>query len=552
MGRTEPRQADIAWYRGRTFRLSVPNEFVVLREIQSPPKIPTVPPQRQLLVSCPHWQYNERGCNKITRKGESMSIVVLGLGPGDPKYLTSEALQVLQNAQEIYVRTKRHPTVEGLPGHLAINDFDYVYENEDDFAAVYETIAQQVIALGQRPGGVLYAVPGHPLVGEASVQRILTFAKQLELSVRIVEGLSFVEPTLALLRLDALPGLQIGDAIEVAGQYHPAINPDRPVLLCQVYNQRMAGELKLTLMNQYPDDHPVTLVSGAGTPVARQQTVPLCELDTHYEIDHLTTLYVPPLVRPGSLETFQDTIAHLRAPDGCPWDREQTHQSLRSCLLEEAYEVLKALDSEDMNALREELGDLLLQIVLHAQIATEEGYFKFADVVDHIDSKIKRRHPHVFGQTILNGSEEVLHNWEEIKRAERGQDDHHDILSGVPLALPALALADSYQRRVVRVGFDWANIEGVLDKVYEELGEFRDAPDIESKTREFGDLLFALVNYARWLDIDAESALRDADTRFARRFSAMERLAHARGMKLDELTLAQQDALWEEIKKASE
>ena len=422
-----------------------------------------------------------------------MAVVVLGLGPGDPKYLTYEAMQVLQSAREIYVRTRRHPTVDGLPEHLEIKDFDRVYESEDDFASVYAIIAQQVIELGQRPEGVIYAVPGHPLVGESSVQRILVSARELHLPVRIVEGLSFVEPALALLGIDALPGLQIADAIDVSGQYHPSINPDRPALVCQVYNQRMAGELKLTLMNEYSDEHLVTLLGGAGTPDAWQRTVPLCDLDTQDEIDHLTTLYIPPLARPGAVETFQDTIAHLRAPDGCPWDREQTHLSLRSCLLEETYEVLKALDSEDMEALREELGDLLLQIVLHAQIATEAGYFKFADVVDYVDSKIKRRHPHVFGQTILNGSEEVLHNWEEIKRAERGQDDHHDILSGVPLALPALALADSYQRRVVRVGFDWADIEGVLDKVREELDEFRDAPDAESKTREFGDLLFALV-----------------------------------------------------------
>ena len=481
-----------------------------------------------------------------------MAVLVLGLGPGDPKYLTHEALQVLQDAQEIYVRTRRHPTVAGLPQHIQIHDFDRVYESEDDFASVYAAIAEQVIALGQRPEGVIYAVPGHPLVGEATVQRILTAARGLDIPVRIVDGLSFVEAALALLGLDALPGLQVGDAIEIAGQYHPPLNPDRPALLCQVYNQRMAGELKLTLMNQYPDDHPVTLIVAAGTPHARQTTIPLCELDAGPEIDHLTTLFVPPLPQPGALETFQDSIAHLRAPDGCPWDREQTHLSLRSCLLEETYEVLQALDAEDMDALREELGDLLLQIVLHAQIASEAGYFRFADVVAHIDSKIKRRHPHVFGQTVLNGSEEVLHNWEEIKRAERGQEDHHDILSGVPRALPALALADSYQRRVVRVGFDWADIEGVLDKVAEELDEFREAPDIASKTREFGDLLFALVNYARWLDIDAEGALRDADTRFARRFSAMERLAHERGMKLEELSLAQQDALWEEIKKASE
>jgi len=477
-----------------------------------------------------------------------VAILVLGLGPGDSKYLTREAWQALQEARELYVRTRRHPTVQELPAHLEIHDFDHIYEREASFDAVYETIAREVIALGQRPEGVIYAVPGHPMVGESSVQRILNLARDLDLPVRVVEGLSFVDSALTLLGADALPGLQISDAMEIAAQCHPALNPDRPALIAQLYGQHIASEVKLTLMNQYPDDHPVTLIWSAGTGQARQKSVPLYQLDSE-DIDHLTALYVPPLPRPGGMETFQDTIAHLRAPDGCPWDREQTHLSLRSCLLEETYEVLHALDEENMDELREELGDLLLQIVLHAQIATEEGYFKFPDIIEHIDSKIKRRHPHVFGEVSFSGTDEVLYNWEEIKRNERGQDDHHDILSGVPTALPALALADSYQRRVVRVGFDWPNIEGVMDKVMEELEELRRAPDKETQAREMGDLLFALVNYARWLDIDAEGALREANARFARRFSAMERLAHERGAKLEELSLEEQEALWQEVKQ---
>jgi len=479
-----------------------------------------------------------------------MSVTVLGLGPGSIRHLTQEASQVLHDASELYVRTRRHPIISELPASLTIYDFDNIYEHEKDFAAVYETIAQQVIVLGSRPQGIIYAVPGHPLVGESSVQRVLHLAREAHIPVRIVDGLSFVEPTLTVLGLDALSGVQIADAMDLAAQHHPPLNPDRPALLGQLYGRQMASGVKLTLMNQYPDEHPVTLVSGAGTAEARWRTVPLYEMDVQDDVDHLTVLYVPPLARVGAVETFQDTVARLRAPDGCPWDREQTHLSLRSCLLEETYEVLEALDSEDIDALREELGDLLMQIVIHAQIATEEGEFRLADVVEHIDSKIKRRHPHVFGDTVLNGSAEVLQNWEEIKRNERGQEDHHDILAGVPTALPALALADSYQRRVVRVGFDWPDIEGVIDKVAEELEEVRQAPDKEAQAREIGDLLFALVNFARWLEVDAESALRAASARFARRFSAMERLAHQQGTRLDDLSLAEQEVLWQEIKKA--
>ena len=477
-----------------------------------------------------------------------MGITILGLGPGDPRYLTREAWDVLGKAREVYARTRRHPTLAQLPAHLRIYDFDHIYDRERDFARVYEAIAREVLALGQSLSGVIYAVPGHPLVGESSVQLILSAARDAGIPVNIVEGLSFVEPTLTLLGVDALSGIQIVDAMDIARQGHPALNPDRPALLAQLYGRRMASEVRLTLMNQYPDDHPVTLVMGAGTADA-QQEIPLYDLGIQDEIDHLTVLYVPPLAQPGAMETFQDTVARLRAPEGCPWDREQTHLTLRSCLLEETYEVLQALDAEDMHALREELGDLLMQIVIHTQIATEEGDFKFADVVSSIDAKIKRRHPHVFGEMQLEGSDAVLQNWEEIKRGERGQEDHRDILSGVPKALPALALADSYQRRVVRVGFDWHDIEGVIDKICEEVREVYQAVDKETRTREIGDLLFALVNYARWLEIDAESALRDASARFARRFSAMERAARERGRSLGEMSLDEQETLWEEAKE---
>ncbi len=481
-----------------------------------------------------------------------MPIIILGLGPGDIKHLTQEAWQVLQDSREIYVRTRRHPLVEQLPAHLVVHSFDHVYERETEFGAVYETIAREVLALGRRPDGVVYAVPGHPMVGESSMQRIRALAAADGVPVRIVDGLSFIEPTLTLLGLDALQGVQIADATELAALHHPPLNPDRPALISQVYSRAVAADVKLTLMNQYPDDHPVTLVSAAGTSAARQATLPLHELDLRSDIDHLTSLYVPPLAEAGAVETFQETVARLRAPNGCPWDREQTHLTLRASLLEETYEVLHALDTENVDELCEEMGDLLMQIVIHSQIATEESEFRFADVVAAIDRKIKRRHPHVFGSAVVDGSEEVLRNWEEIKRAERGQSDNENILANVPTALPALSVADSYQRRVVRVGFDWPNIQGVVDKIAEEAAEIRSAPDKAAQASEIGDLLFAVVNYARWLEIDAESALRETNARFGRRFAAMERLARQRGTTLKDLSLDAQEALWQEVKKETD
>ena len=481
-----------------------------------------------------------------------MTINIIGLGPGDSALLTRQAWQLLSRADEVYLRTRRHPTIAGLPAHLILHSFDHLYETLEDFAAVYETIADRIIALGRRSEGVLYAVPGHPLVGESSVQRILVRARQDAMPVRLVEGLSFVEPVLSLLQIDGLSGLQLADATELATAHHPALDPDRPALVGQLYGRRLASEVKLTLMNSYPDDHLVILVRAAGTGEGTKVSLPLHELDRDQLLDHLTTLYVPPLSHSGGLPALQETVARLRAPDGCPWDREQTHQSLRANLLEEAYEVLAALDAEDEDKLCEELGDLLMQIAMHAQIATEEGAFRFADVIGGIDAKLKRRHPHVFGDLEVNDSADVLRHWEAIKANERAasreEGAHRSRLEGVPAMLPALARAQALGERAARAGFDWPDLAGVLEKVREEVAELRASRDADAQAGELGDLLFCLVNVARWLGVDAESALRGTCDRFVRRYAQMEQAALAQGLDLADLPLAEQDALWEKAK----
>ncbi len=484
-----------------------------------------------------------------------MTVTIVGLGPGDPQHLTRQAWQVLAEAREVYLRTAEHPVVSSLPSHLELHSFDHLYESLDDFAAVYEAIAEEVITLGRRSLGVIYAVPGHPLVGEASVQRILLRAREEGLPVHLVEGLSFVEPVLSLLGLDGLSGLQLVDATELASAHHPPLDPDRPALLGQLYSRRLASDVKLTLMNAYPHDHPVTLVRAAGTTDGNTVTVPLHELDRGLPLDHLSTLYVPPLPHVGGLPTFLNTVARLRAPDGCPWDREQTHQTLRRALLEETYEVLATLDADDASAMCEELGDLLMQIAMHAQIATEEGAFQFADLIAAIDGKLKRRHPHVFGDLEVSGTADVLRNWEAIKAGERaemhGETELSSGLDGVPAHMPALARAQALGDRAARTGFDWPDVRGVLDKVCEEVGELQGARDSGQQAGEIGDLLFTLTNVARWLGLDAESALREACDRFARRYSSMEHAARARGRSLEALTPAELEALWEDAKSAS-
>lgn len=484
-----------------------------------------------------------------------MMITIVGLGPGNPAHVTREAWDVLSQADEIYVRTGRHPTVAGLPAQVTVHTFDYLYETLADFGSVYEAITNEILALGRRPEGVVYAVPGHPRVAESSVARILDRAAAEALPVRVVEGLSFVEPVLSLLGIDALPregaGLQLADATDLAMAHHPPLDPDRPALVGQLYDRRLAGDVKLTLMNAYPADHPVTVVRAAGTAEASAVTLPLQDLDRGEALDHLTTLYVPPLPHTGGLPAFQQTVARLRAPDGCPWDREQTHQTLRNNLLEETYEALAALDADEPAKLAEELGDLLMQIAMHVQIATEAGDFQFADVIGGIDAKLKRRHPHVFGDVSVRGTEDVLRNWETIKAGEHAEagEAERSRLAGVPASLPALARAQALGERAARTGFDWPDVEGVLAKLGEEIAELRAVDDAEQREHELGDVLLTMANIARWLEVDAESALRGACDRFTRRYAGMEQAARAQGVSLADLAPAEQDALWEEAKR---
>jgi tetrapyrrole methylase family protein / MazG family protein len=253
---------------------------------------------------------------------------------------------------------------------------------------------------------------------------------------------------------------------------------------------------------------------------------------------------------PENLKSFDSLvkiIARLRAPDGCPWDKEQTHQTLRGNLLSESYEVMEALDQGEAAALREELGDLLLQIVLHAQIARDDKEFEIGDVVQGICEKLIRRHPHIFGDVKVSNSTEVMHNWEGIKKQEK--PERKSILDGVPKAMPALAYALEISRRAVRVGFEWPDLQGVLDKVEEEVGEIKNAGTLAEKSDEIGDLLFTLVNYARWENVDAEAALREANQKFYRRFAKVEAMAKQRHYDLQKLSPKEWDSLWEEAKR---
>lgn len=348
-------------------------------------------------------------------------------------------------------------------------------------------------------------------------------------------------PTLHTLGLDDVPGLQLTTDADLAGHYHPPLNPDTAALILAVEDW---PRLKALLLYQYAPDHPAAVVTHPSLAV---QHLALAALDERLPTGPDVVLYIAPLAQAGSFERFQDTIAHLRAPDGCPWDRKQTHASLRPYLLEETYEVLDALDSGDVDDLREELGDLLLQIVLHGQIAVDSGEFRLADVIAAINAKIIRRHPHVWGTVEVNDERDVTTNWDKLKQAEKN-GQRKSRLEGVSRSLPALSQALSYQERAARVRFEWESIEPVIGKVREELGELLAAENDEERGKELGDLLFAVVNLARWMHVDPESALRGTNGRFFRRFHYIEEQAAAQGRDLDTMTLDEMDALWNAAK----
>jgi tetrapyrrole methylase family protein/MazG family protein len=489
-------------------------------------------------------------------------IAVVGLGPGARGLVTTDAEATIAAAQRdarLYLRTLIHPTVDAWPEIAAAPSGDVHYVEGRSFDETYERIVADVL---QRAGEtapdaeLVYAVPGHPLVGESTVRRLRAGAIERGHEVRLVPGLSFVDAALTALApvsgadLDG-ENLRVADALALS-----RIDPTVPLLVCQVYSRSVASAVKLTLAEHYGDEHGVYLVHAAAVSgQERVERLALHEIDRRGDVAHLTSLWVPPLTPLDALRepaTLREVMARLRAPepDGCPWDREQTHDSLRRYLLEETYEALDALDRGDVAALQEELGDLLLQIVFHAQIAEETGHFTLGDVCAAINAKLIRRHPHVFGETKEQDAEVVLRNWEQLKREERAKKDQAErsMLDGVPVSMPALSYSQQVQDRAARVGFDWPNVDGVLEKVAEEARELAEAATPEERKEELGDLLFVLVRLASWLKLDPEDALRAANRKFRDRFSAMERAAGAAGKTLDRYDAAGLETLWRQAK----
>ena len=346
------------------------------------------------------------------------------------------------------------------------------------------------------------------------------------------------------LRLTPPSKLTLLEAQEFSLKHYPATPPDVDTLILNITSAEMAEQVKFVLLAAYAGSHNVSVVGKAG--VTETSLAEFGGVGLSYPI----SLFVPSFGVGTSFEAFAEIVAHLRAPDGCPWDKEQTHLTLRKHLMEESYETLSAMDANDVDGMREEFGDLLLQIVLNSYIAYQDKEFTFTEVTKNVYDKIVRRHPHVFGDVKVDGVDGVLTNWEKLKEKERkGKKEDKGFLDGVPAALPALNQAQEYQDRAARVGFDWPEIEDVLDKVREEIEEVKTAESPEQVKAELGDLFFVLVNLSRWREVDAESALREANLKFKRRFAHIEKSAKGQGRNLSDMTLEEMDAFWNEAKR---
>lgn len=444
-------------------------------------------------------------------------ITIVGLGPGSLSDLSLGAWQALHSELPVILRTERHPCVDALRSHFQFTTCDPFYEQNTEFSQVYAQIAQHVVDTVREHGGVVYAVPGHPWFGEQTTALITQRAEELGLTVAIVGGTSFVEGSFAAVRCDGMNGSQVTDAMLLAQQHHPLIEPTLPLLVGQLYARWLASDVKLTLLNAYPDEHEVTLIQAAATPQERTLRIPLHELDRLDDFDHLTSLFVPPLEPESSFTALQEIVAHLRAPEGCPWDREQTLLSLRQDLLGEAMEVLEAIDMEENGAdnsahIAEELGDLYLLPTMMTQIATEEGRFQSGDVMRGIVKKLIRRHPHVFDNVTVDGVGQVLTNWDEIKAQEKREkgEDKRGPLDGIPAALPALEKARVLQSKAAKA--DLLDRDELAARVPQLWSDFQQTPSEET----LGGLLWGVVALAKTHELNAEDALRSTTVSFRR------------------------------------
>ena len=479
-------------------------------------------------------------------------IKIVGLGPGAPESLTIGAVEALENSKNLYFRTEKHPTVDYLKKRLeSFNTCDNYYEEGHSFDEVYSNIAKNIIKEYKKSGELVYAVPGHPLVAERSVVNLINLCKENDIEYKILPAVSFIDAMMDRLQIDPIEGLKVIDAFDIKNQI---LDKRIGTIITQVYNPLIASEVKLELLEYYNDETEIYYVRAAGIEGEESiRKIPIYELDMQEDIDYLTSVYIPKDV--NNKKDFYDlihTIEILRGEDGCSWDREQTHESIKNSLLEEAYEVVEAIEDDNIDGLIEELGDVLLQVVFHSVIGKEDGYFNISDVIETITNKMIYRHPHVFKNKTDATSDEVLDSWDELKKKEKNYETLTEEINGIAKTLPSLTKAHKVQKKVSKVGFDFENINEAVKKIEEEISEVLDVYKSNNREKiidEMGDLLFACVNLSRLLNVDEEEALNKSIKKFIKRFKFIEDNILKQGKYFNSVTLDEMNTLWEDSKK---
>jgi tetrapyrrole methylase family protein/MazG family protein len=470
-------------------------------------------------------------------------IDVVGLGPGGPDLLTAGTLAIIERHSRRYLRTVRHPAAAVVTGAVS---FDEIYSSADTLDAVYPAIVDRLVRAALSSGDLLYAVPGSPLVAERTVVLLREVA---DVEVVVHPAMSYLDVAWAALGVDPMArSVRLVDghrfAVDAAGERGP-------LLVAQCDSVGVLSDVKLAVPDGAEPERAIILWH-LGLPEQRIIEVAWSELDHFADADHLTSVWIEHLATPVGAELirFYELVRTLR--EQCPWDREQTHLSLTRHLLEETYEALEAIEAFDPSTgegaehLSEELGDVLFQVYFHAVLGAEAGWFTIADVAQGVHDKLVTRHPHVFGEVVAESSDAVLANWEQIKQQEKGRAS---IMDGIPGNLPALAHAVKVQRKAASVGFDWPDVAGPMAKIHEELDELIESAGNDRHQREeLGDLLFAIGNVARHLDIDPEAALRAASAKFQHRFRLVEGFATDDGADLRHLSLNDLDRYWDRAK----
>lgn len=475
-------------------------------------------------------------------------IEVVGLGAGDIDQLPLGIYKKLVSTENaIITRTLDHPVIDSLIAEdVQFESYDDMYKQEDQFIDVYERIVQDLLIRAQ-DSSVIYAVPGHPMLAEKTVQLLRS---QTEVEVIVSGGQSYLDALFTSLNIDPIDGFQFVDG---TGFNRRELNYRQHLVFCQVYDRFIASEVKLALLEDLPYDYEITIIEAAGSEKEVIRKVSLEELDHEMEISNLTSVYVPPVSDDLLNHTFtrlKEVIEMLRGPNGCEWDKAQTHESLREYGIEEIYELIDAINNEDDDGIIEELGDVLLQVLLHSQIGEDDGYFSIDDVIKTLTTKMIHRHPHVFKGVEVDSVEEITKNWDELKQEEKSET-RESIMDGIPKHLPALLKANKIQTKAAKIGFDWDTVDDAWKKVEEELAEVNEEIKMnneEAMFDEFGDVLFAMVNVLRFYDVNPELALDKTNQKFISRFLYIEQALKEQHKDIHESSLEEMDMYWNEAK----